>query len=280
MGKISSTFSMMGSSWAVLKHDKELLLFPLFSGICCLIVMASFAIPMFATDSWQPPGEDATQARQVAYYAILFLAYLCLYFVIFFFNSAIVACAIFRMRGGDPTLSTGLNASLARLPQIFGWALVSATVSLVLRIIENSNRKVGRFIAGLLGMAWSLVTFMVVPILVVEGKGPIEAFKESARLLKKTWGEQLIGNFSFGLVFFLLSLPGIILIGLGIAAAGITTTLGIALVILGVGYMLLLGLIQSTLQIIFQAALYLYAQEGRAPEGFDAQQISHAMSRR
>ncbi|MHA1180667.1 MAG: DUF6159 family protein, partial [Alphaproteobacteria bacterium] len=94
MGKISSTFSMMGSSWAVLKHDKELLLFPVFSAICCLIVMASFAIPMFATDSWQPPGEDATQAQRVAYYAILFLFYLCNYFVIFFFNSASVACAI------------------------------------------------------------------------------------------------------------------------------------------------------------------------------------------
>ena len=150
----------------------------------------------------------------------------------------------------------------------------------MLRIIENSNRKAGRFIAGLLGMGWSLVTFLVVPILVIDGKGPFEAFKASARLLKKTWGEQLIGNFSFGLVFFLLGLPGIILIVLSIAVASIATPLGIALIILGIGYMLLLGLIQSTLQIIFQAALYLYAQDGRVPEGFDAEQISHVMSRR
>ena len=184
------------------------------------------------------------------------------------------------MRGGDPTLSTGLNASFARLPQIFGWALVSATVSLVLRVIENSNRKVGRFIAGLLGMAWSLVTFLVVPILVVERKGPVDAFKESARLLKKTWGQQLIGNFSFGLIFLLLGIPGIGLLVLGIFTTTTAAPLGIALIVLGVVYLMLLGLVQSTLQVIFQAALYLYACEGKAPAGFDAAALGGALSRR
>lgn len=280
MGKIGYTFSLMRSSWEVLKADKELLLFPVFSGICCLLVLASFAIPMIMTGTWQPPGDDATTVQQVTYYVILFLFYFANYFVIFFFNAAIVACAIFRMRGGDPTLSTGLNASLARLPQIFGWALVSATVSLVLRVIENSNRKAGRFVAGLLGMAWSLVTFLVVPILVVERKGPVDAFKESARLLKKTWGQQLIGNFSFGLIFFLLAIPGIGLLVLGIFTTTTAAPLGIALIVLGVVYMMLLGLVQSTLQVIFQAALYLYAREGKAPAGFDAAALGGALSRR
>jgi len=267
----------MRSSWEVLKQDRELLLFPLFSGICCLLVLASFAMPMFATGTWQPPGEEATQAQRVVYYVILFLFYFCNYFVILFFNSAVVACAVFRMRGGDPTLSHGFNAALSRLPQILGWALVSATVSLVLRIIENSNRKAGRFVAGFLGMGWSLVTFLVVPIFVVERKGPIEAFKESARLLKKTWGQQLIGNFSFGIVFLVLGLLGII--PLALSAVAPVVALKVVLIVVAVLYWLLLALIQSTLQTIFQAALYLYAHEGTAPRGFDPATLSGAMSR-
>lgn len=280
MGKIAYTFSMMRASWEVLKQDKELLLFPIFSGICCLLVMASFAIPIFITGAWQPPSSDATAIQRVVYYALLFLFYFCNYFVIIFFNSAIVACAVFRMRGGDPTVSTGLSAALARLPQIAGWALVAATVSLALRAIENSNRKVGRIVAGLLGMAWTLVTFLVIPILVVERKGPFAALKESTILLKKTWGEQLIGGFSFGLIFLLLAIPGIIAIVFGVMLGAQSAALAVLVVSLGVIYMIMLGLVQSTLQTIFQTAVYLYAKDGRAPAGFDQGALSEAMGKR
>lgn len=280
MGKISYTFRMMGASWEVLKKDKELLLFPLFSSICCLLVLASFAVPMFMAGALQPPNaEETTLMQQVAYYAILFLFYFCNYFVIIFFNSAVVACAVFRMRGGDPTLATGFNASIARLPQIIGWALVSATVGVILRIIEDRSKRAGRIIAGLLGMAWSVMTFLVVPILVVERKGPVEAVKESTRLLKKTWGEQLIGHFGFGLIFFLLGIPGFILIGIGIVLVP-TLALKAVVIALGVVYMILLGLVQATLQTIFQAAVYLYARDGITPAGFDQGALSLAMGQR
>ena len=138
------------------------------------------------------------QQRPLLYYGLLFLFYFLNYFIVIFFNSAVIACAILRMRGGEPTLSIGFNAALSRLPQIVGWALVAATVGLILRALENVARKrgnlVGQIVAGLLGMAWSVVTFLVVPILVVEKKGPFEAVKESAALLRKTWGEQLVGG--------------------------------------------------------------------------------------
>ena len=169
MGKFGYTFRMMGASWQVLKKDKELLLFPLLSASCCIVVMASFALPMFMTGAWEPPdAETATTAQQVGYYALLFLFYFCNYFVIIFFNSAVVACAVMRMRGGDPNVATGFRAAMMRLPQIAGWALVSATISVILRIVENSSKNAGRFVAGLLGMAWSLLTFLVVPVLVFE----------------------------------------------------------------------------------------------------------------
>ena len=203
------------------------------------------------------------------------------YFIVIFFNSAVVACAILRMRGGEPTLSTGINAALSRLPQIVGWALVSATVGMILRMLEDSARKrgswVGQIVAGLLGMAWSVMTFLVVPILVVEKKGPFEAVKESAALLKKTWGEQFVGGFGFGLVFLLLALGGIVPIVLGFLMLP-RMPLGVLLIAVGMIYVIGLGLVQSTLQTIFQAAVYLYARDGRAPQGFDEATLGSAMA--
>src|SRR6266487_1004413 len=141
------------------------------------------------------------------------------------------------------------------------WALVSATVGLVLRIIENRSEKVGRFVAGLLGMAWTLVSFLVIPILVVENKGPLKALSESTQLLKKTWGEQLVGNFSFGLIFFLLGIPPVALVVLGFFS-GSGAAIGLCVAAAGI-YLIVLALVQSALQAIFQAALYFYARNGQ-----------------
>ena len=275
MGKIARTWSLMSECWRVLKQDKSLLVFPLISGICCLLLLASFAVPLYTTGNWQPPGHDATTQRQVAYYGTLFAFYVGNYFIVVFFNAAIVACAASRMGGGNPTIGDGLRAAASRLPVIAGWALVSATVGLVLRIIEDRSEKIGQIVAGLLGMAWTVVSFLVVPILVVENKGPIAALQDSTALLKKTWGEQLVSNFSFGMIFFLLAIPAIGLIILG-AAAGSTSVL-ILCAGLAVIYLIVLALVQSALQAIFQTALYLYARDGQVPPGFHADVLGTAL---
>lgn len=274
MGRISYTWSLMKSSMGVLKQDKELIIFALLSGICCLIVLASFTVPMVVSEGFTLPSKDAPPEQQAVFYGILFLFYFINYFIIVFFNTAIISCALIRMKGGNPTLGDGFSASFSRLPQIAGWALISATVGLILRIIEDKNEKIGRFVAGLLGMAWTITTFLAVPVLVVEKKGPIAAFKESTALLKKTWGQQLAGNFGFGLVFFLLFLPGIGLIAAGIALGGNAILIFIAAAVL---YFIIIALIQSTLQAIFQAAVYLYAKEGTAGTGFDESMLQGAM---
>ena len=276
MRKITRTWSLMSACWQVLKQDKGLLLFPLISGICCLLLLASFAIPLYTTGSWVPPKADAATNQRVVYYSILFLFYFSNYFVVVFFNAAIVACAAIRMGGGNPTVGDGFRAAASRLPVIVGWALVSATVGLILRLIEDRSDKVGRFVAGLLGTAWTVASFLVVPILVMENKNPITALRDSTVLLKKTWGEQLTSNFSFGMIFFLLSIPGIALIFLGIFAGSATVLIICAG--LAVAYLIVLGLIQSALHSIFQAALYLYVQEGKVPDGFQAEVLSGAMS--
>jgi hypothetical protein len=278
----------MRASWEVLKQDKELLLFPLLSGICCVLVLASFAGPIFAMTDWQAASESMTSStaqaagasdgnlstEQVMHMFVLFLFYCCNYFVIIFFNAGLIACAQIRMEGGDPTVGDGLRAAWVRLPAIAGWALLAATVGMVLRMIEERSNLVGRIVVGLLGMAWSLTSFLVVPILVIENEGPVSALQQSAGMLKKTWGEQIIGNFSFGLIFVLLALPGVLLVALGVAAHNVP------LIVVAVLYFLGIALAQSALQGIFQAALYLYMRDGEAPDGFETDVLQASIGHR
>ena len=213
--------------------------------------------------------------RQVLYYGTLFAFYAANYFIVVFFNAALVACAATRMGGGEPTISDGLRAAASRLPAIAGWALISATVGLILRIIEDRSDKIVQIIAGLLGLAWTIMSFFVVPILVIENKNPIGALQESASLFKRTWGERAVSNFSFSGIFFLLALPGIGLIVLGFAmgnSIALVGCIGLAIV-----YLILLSLIHSALQAIFQTALYLYARDGVVPEGFHADALGSAL---
>ena len=276
MGKIARTWSLMSSCWNVLNRDKGLLVFPLLSGICCLALLASFAIPLFATGRFDTEKLKWGNSHAAVYYAVLFLFYLANYFVIVFFNAGVVACATIRLDGGTPTVGDGFRVAASRLPVIFAWALVSATVGLILRIIEDSSDKVGRIFAGLLGAGWTITTFLAVPIIVVENKNPFAALKDSTALLKKTWGEQLASNFSFGILFALLSIPAVVLIVVGLASGHMAT----ALLCIGVAvlYWILLALVQSALQSIFQVALYLYAKGGQVPEGFQAELLSGALS--
>ena len=276
MDKITRTWSLMSECWQVLKQEKGLLVFPLISGICCLMLLASFAVPIYATGAWHPPGHDAVPVRQVAYYGTLFAFYVANYFIVVFFNAAIVACAAIRLSGGTPTVADGLRAAAARLPVIAGWALVSATVGLILRIIEDRSDKIGQIVAGLRGMAWTVVSFLVVPILVIENKGPIAALQDSTSLLKKTWGEQLISNFSFGMIFFFLSIPAFALAILGFYLGG--PVVGLICLGIAVVYWIALALVQSALQAIFQTALYLYARDGQV-QGFRTEVLESAMGK-
>lgn len=167
MGKIYNTWKLMQSSWEVLKKDKELLVLSLLSAICCLIVLASFLLPIFLSDTWTTAIEKPTPYDQLIQYGILFTFYFCNYFIIVFFNSAIVACTMIRMQGGDPTVKDGLRASVERLRFIAEWALISATVGQILRILEDRFDKLGKLITGLLGLAWSVTSFLVIPLLVI-----------------------------------------------------------------------------------------------------------------
>ena len=277
MEKFERSWRIMKASWDILRQDKEILLFPVLSGLSLLLILASFALPILALGGVDTVQRIARHNGAVGNAVVLFSFYFINYLVLIFFNTALVACATIRMRGGNPTVGDGLQAAGSRLFEIAGWALVSASVGLVLRMIEERSNIIGRIVAGLVGMAWGVTSYLVIPILVNERKGPMEAFQESARLLKKTWGEELIGGFSFGLIFFVLALPAFGLLAAGCAGGKALTAVVLALAVL---YLVALSVVQAALQGIFQAALYQYAKKGEPPRGFACDVLNEAITPR
>ena len=277
-GRFARSWSLMKASAEVLRSDKSLLMFPLASSICCLLVAASFLIPIIA--AMVSAGDVAEQGHRMSAggYVLLFLFYLAQYFVIIFFNTALAGTALARLRGEPASFGEGMAIARSRIVNIFGYALIAATVGLVLRALQERLGLIGRLVAGFLGLAWTVATFLVVPVLASQDVGPTEAISRSVELLKRTWGENLIGNAGIGVVFGLLMFIAIVLaaclIGGAFATQSITAIIA-AIVIVVVG-LTLLGLIQASLQGIYAAALYRYAEEGEVGYGFDQAMLEQA----
>ena len=273
--RIANSWELIKASAGVLRADKELIVFPIVAAIGVLIVTATFVFPMLFADFFDAVvAGDSTVLGVV----VAFLFYLVQYFVIFFANSALVGAAMIRLRGGDPTLGDGFRIAFGHVGAILGYALVSATVGMILRWLSERGGIMGRIVSSLIGLAWNVATYLVVPVLVVEDIGPVEAIKRSVDLLKRTWGEQIAGNFSIGLVFGLLSLL-VVLLGVP-AIALVAMSESVALVVLAVLALVLalvfMGLINSTLSGIYTAAVYQYAVTGETGSYFRQDLVQHA----
>jgi Family of unknown function (DUF6159) len=274
--RLTNGFALAGSSWRVLRASQSLIIFPILSGLSCLLVLASFAAPFVVHPEWLDFLARAGHHHQRLTaadvppwaYAVTFAFYFCNYFVMIFFNSALISAAMVGFMGEKPTVSDGFSAAMNRLPQIAAWALVSATVGMLLSAVENSNRRFGTFIRSILGAVWTICTFFVVPVLVVEKVGPFQAVMRSMSILTKTWGESLAGGASIRFSLFLLAIPLIAVAFAGVLMLGPAPVLGIFLLGLAAVSFLALCAIGSALDGILVAALYLYAVYGDVPDGF------------
>ena len=274
-GRIRNGWALARQSFRLLMLDKALLVFPLLSAISCFLVLGGFLAGAWASGIVE--GEAAAEGP--IGWLLLFAYYFVNYFVIVFFNSALVACAVIRFRGGVPTLGAGLRAARECLPQIAAWALLAATVGVLLRMIEERVQVLGRIVIALLGAAWTIAAYFVVPLLVVEKLGPVDALKGSAAVLKKAWGESIVGNAGVALITFLGTLLLVLLTGVATVALAIKLS-SIAIVVAGLGLIVLLvvlsALIGSALNSIVLSALYLYATEGKVPEAFAGARLEDA----
>jgi hypothetical protein len=279
MGKFSRSWALVKQSFAILRSDKQLMLFPVLSAISCLIVTVVIAtggtfLMMPAIASAAASGERFNPNQSPLFLLGMFALYVANYFIIVFFNVALVGVANSRLMGGTWTFRDGIELAWARKGTILQWALVAATVGMILRFIQERMGVIGRIITKIIGIAWALACYFVVPVLAFEDLTPIDAVKRSSKLFRDTWGEKVIGGFSFSLVSFVLMLPAFGLMFAAMFLGGLQGFLaGFALMIL---YVLMLSVMMSAVQGVFNAALYRYACFKQVPPAFDHNLIASA----
>jgi hypothetical protein len=275
-GRFSRSMTLAKASWAVVRADKELLWLPVLSALALMLLVGSFVLPAAALGAFGSSLDGASPSPGAALAAFVF--YVVAYFVAIFFNTALVGAAMIRMDGGNPTLRDGLAIAWARVGRIFGYALIAATVGLFLRALEERVGWLGQIIIKLIGVTWTLATFLVVPLLVTRDVGPIEAVKQSSSLLRQTWGENIIGAVGLGLAFGVAYVAVFVLGGAGalLAAESGLPALAVGVIALGVITIVLLSALQATMQGVYAAALYRYAAEPQNPANAFGPEIMQA----
>ncbi len=285
MGTFSRSLALTKASWEVLREDKELIALPAISAVASLIFVTPFfaiaALSLSTSDGTATSSSSTTSgATTLALpgYIALFLAYLIVAYITIFFQSALILAANERMTGGNPTLKSSLQGAWKNAGHILPWAIISATVSIVLQAIQQRAGFIGKIVVGLVGVAWTLVTMLVLPILVIEGVGVKEALTRSGAAFKRTWGENVVGNGAIGLISFLAMLAGILVCG-GIIFIGTSMgfwPVGLLGGILLVIWILLVSVFSTALSGVFRTALYRYAMFGESSSGFSQDLIEHA----
>jgi hypothetical protein len=278
VGKFSRSREMLKQSLRVLKLDKELALFPVVSAITSMVLLSVVGVAAFLVLG-QTNGAD-TKISGPAEIVVLFVVYFVTYAVSVFFNAGLVAAAIERFQGGDPTFGSGMRAASRRLPAILAYAAIAATVGVILRLISERSNIVGRILIAIVGFAWSLAVIFIAPVLVMKQLGPIESIKESANTFKRVWGEDVIGSFSITLALIPLTLLAIVPAIASFFLVQTSVWFLLAGIVISALALLALMIVGSTCQSIFNAALYLYATSGQAPAVYEKGLVENAFTRK
>jgi hypothetical protein len=270
---IRHTFELMKMSLRLLQKDRELILFPIMSAIGLIVMLGMFlglAAGTGTLDRLDAASRVGTDAAEPVDYVLAVALYIGASFVVIFFNSALIAAALERLRGGDPNIGSGLRAAAAHLPAIIGWAIIAGTVGLLLQMLRNrTDNFLARLAIGLVGGAWAYMTFFVIPVLVAEGIGPIDAIKRSGSLVRETWGRQAASSFGFGIVYLI---AGVVAVVPAVLLFAVSPVLGI--IVGAITIPIAIGTVQA-MEGIFKAALYEFAL-GESPLEFDSKTLSGA----
>jgi len=274
---IQRSYSIFRQSLSVLRQDKEILIFPLLSGIFTLVAMAGLVFGGVITGFFQRILEsgDRSLEANVLGYAALFVWYFVSWFIVLFFNVGVVACARIRLEGGDPTVADGFRAARENLKGIVTWALISATVGLILRMIAERSKLIGVLIAKFLGAAWAIATYFVVPVMIFEKRGPKESMASSTQLISRTWGESLVAAAGVGIIIMFLGLGGLAFPIIGFFISPTAAAIGLGVMVM---YWLVLAILSSALTGIYRTGLYLYAREGKLSQGFGEELVQSAFA--
>ena len=280
MGRFARSWDLMKASLKVVRQDKELLWMPVLSTLSSIITVAAITGVGLGAGVW-PQTQTADGQANIPGIALAFVLYILLAFVTLFFNAAVVAGANERLAGGDPTVGSALRAAWRRAGRIFLWAMVVATVNVILQAIRERAGALGHVLAGIAGIAWNLATYFMVPVLLFDDKAIGASLKRSGGLFKQTWGETVIGQGGLGLAGFALGLAAVVV---GLLAFFLLSALGVVGFVAGIVVLAVLVLgtaaFISVLEGVYKAALFRYATTQQVPPGFDAQQLGGAFAPR
>ena len=275
---VRRSWSIAVASWDVLARYPRLMILPLISLMAIfLAAAAAFVAVVVFNGGFEQAGQFVRhidrfwQAHSLAYGAGLVFVGWVLTMIGLYANAALIFCVLRCFAGREPTVRDGLTAAFARLPQIAGWAFVAIVMGFVSNFIQDTLREklgfLGSLLGGLFGLAWAVATYFVLPVLVVEGLGPVAAIKRSSALLRQTWGETATGSAGLGALGFAVAVPGMIIIAIGVAIAAHTGNgmFAAAFFAVAIAYIVAASVAMGTLGTIFRAALYVYATTGKAP---------------
>jgi hypothetical protein len=269
MRRIKRGWALTKKSWSLLREHPSLIRFPLYGAVATTLLAIVFLGPgLYLWDDDQLAG--AIPLIVIGVYVLSFVG--------FYFSVGLAACADMIFRGQEASVGDGMAVARSRIAQISGWAAVSAAISLVMGLLENQGGTLGTVAARLVGMAWSLITFISIPVIAIEGTGPFETIKRSASLFRERWGQQITGNLAIGGAVFLIGvLPAVLLIVAGVALWSAASFLGALLVIVGALVLAVALLVSRALSGIFGVALYRYALDGEVVGGFTQEDLESAV---
>jgi len=244
------------TSLGVVARDKTLMLFPVLSGVAGLALVGAFVFGI-GPENFQAHAHRAQGTAEVppVFIAAAFAGYVLLSFVAVYFNVALLGAAQLSIAGKDTTVGDGLRVANQHLGNIFGWALLSGTVGLLLNMIENSGR-LGHIVRSLLGAAWAVITYFVVPVMIFENRSPTAAIGRSVELMKKSWGENVGAQVGIGL---LVALACILIAVAGFTLSFVVLPSAAVLVPLTVIAIALVALLGMTAKAVLAVGLYQYA---------------------
>ena len=280
MQRVATTQAIMSAAWQLLKQDVRLLLLPIASSACLLVLTASWAIPALFGNFSGPSWLDSLRSTETIFSMGAFLFYVTTYGIVIFFNAALASCVLRKLEGRPVSILEGLQDAATLFPQILGWALLSATIGVMLKTIERRSGFIGGLVTKVLGLTWTVLTFLVVPVLVAERVGPVEAVRGSIQIVRQRWGEDLLAGMGFGALYFLWTIPGMLAFVLGASMIPSHPAVAITVMVLAILYFPLLGLVLSTLSTIFDVVLYRYAKVGTIASGFDRDLLESSFIRK
>ena len=265
-------FATIGRGWemsklsmAVVKKDPELMVYMIIAGVMSLACLVGMSIPQFLEMEWAVNPDGSFTG---AYFGFTFVAYMVLSIIVVFWNCAIIANANIRLTGGDPKFADGVNAALKRLPIIIVWGIIAGTVGLLLKALEgaarSSDNDAMRALASIIhflgGLAWWVMTFFMIPHLILEGQSVGDALQSSKKTFYSTWGETITSGLGIGLIGFLIAVPLLaVTLGLTVVAGPVGLFFG------AIGIGLLIAWTNAAEQVAV-AALYRFAKDGQMPK--------------